>query len=251
MKRFLAALMLSPLLALSGSLAAGSPAPVTTTWVTQTDDRFDSGGVPAHWNLYDGPYGSDPHNCASPDHVYVYGGAMHMLMHYQESGRCGPGWYTAGMMLAPEYGTIDQRITLRWRVVRQGASSHHIIPMRFPADSPWPQGGEEDFCEGSSLSGCSTFLHYGDDGAAHVAQHYTFDQSHWHTMRFVRRNLTLSVYIDDFSSPVWVYHGTSETLPETVKRPVLQQECVPSGCPRDSGGMEYIQIDWIVIERPA
>lgn len=247
MKRLLAALMLAPLLALSGSSAAGSPAP--QTWVTQIDDRFDTGGIPAHWRLYDGPYGSDPHNCASPGHVYISGGAMHMLMHYEESGRCGAGWYTAGMMLAPEYGTIDQRITLRWRVVRNGATSHHIIPMRW--GMPWPQGGEEDFCEGSSPNGCSTFLHYGDDGAAHVAHRYTFDKSEWHTMRFVRRNLTLSVFIDDFSSPVWVYRGTSETLPETVKRPVLQQECVPSGCPRGSDGMEDIQIDWIVIERPA
>jgi hypothetical protein len=251
MKRLLAVLVLSPVFALSASLADGAPPPITTTWVTQVDDQFDSGGVPAHWRLYDGPYGSDPHNCASPGHVYVSGGAMHMLMHYEKSGRCGPGWYTAGMMLASEFGTIDQRVTVRWRVVRHGASSHHIIPMRFADDSPWPQGGEEDLCEGSSLSGCSTFLHYGDTGSTQVAHHHTFDQSDWHTVRFVRRNLTLMVFIDDLSSPVWVYHGTSETLPETVKRPVLQQECSSRGCPRGSAGREDIQIDWIVIERPA
>jgi hypothetical protein len=250
-KRFVAVVMLLPVLALAASSAAGTPSPVSTTWVTQVDDQFNSGGVPAHWTLYDGPYGSDPHNCASPDHVYVSGGAMHMLMHYAESGRCGSGWYTAGMMLDPEYGAIDQRITIRWRVVRQGASSHHIIPMRFADGSPWPQGGEEDLCESSSLRSCYTFLHYGDAGATQVAHRHTFDQSAWHTVRYVRRNLTLSVFIDDLSSPVWVYHGTFETLPETVKRPVLQQECFPRGCPRDSGGMEDIQIDWIVIERPA
>jgi|RhiMetStandDraft_4_1073278.scaffolds.fasta_scaffold06704_2 hypothetical protein len=251
MKWFLAALMLSSALTLSGSFAAGSPSPAVTTWVTQIDDRFDSGGVPDHWNLYDGPYGSDPHNCASPNHVYVSAGMMHMMMYYENQGPCGPGWYTAGMMLASEYGTIDQRITLRWRIVRHGVSSHYIIPMRFPDNASWPQGGEEDFCEGSSLSGCSTFLHYGDDPAVHVARHYTFNPSDWHTMRFVRRNLELNVFIDDFSSPVWVYDGTSETLPETVKRPVLQQECPVDGCPRDSAGTEDIQIDWIVIERPA
>ena len=253
MRRFLAVLMLSPVLALSGSLAAGSPSPVATTWVTQVDDRFDSGGVPDHWNLYDGPYGSDPHNCASPDHVYVSAGMMHMLMYYENKGQCGAGWYTAGMMLASEYGTIDQRITMRWRIVRHGVSSHYIIPMRFPDIASWPQGGEEDFCEGTSLTGCSTFLHYGDDKgpAPEIAHRYTFDMSEWHTIRVVRRNLSLSVFVDDFSSPVWVYDGTSETLPETIKRPVLQQECPVEGCPRGSAGTEDIQIDWIVIDRPA
>jgi hypothetical protein len=46
-------------------------------WVTVVDDRFDAPGrPPAHWREYDGPYGSDPHNCARPSHNYVADGSM-------------------------------------------------------------------------------------------------------------------------------------------------------------------------------
>jgi hypothetical protein len=112
-------------------------------------------------------------------------------------------------------------------------------------------GGEEDFCESSSTATCTTFLHYGDDENTQVMRRYKFDQTQWHTLRFVRRNLTVSAYIDDLSAPVWTYQGSAETLPETFKRTVLQQECPVRGCPRRSSGFEDIQIDWITVERPA
>ena len=220
-------------------------------WVNVVNDQFDSGGVPAHWRRYDGPYGSAPHNCAAPSHVSVSGGSMHMLMRHEASGRCGAGWYTAGMMLDRAFAGVDQRVTVRFRVVGGGVSGHHIIPMRFPPGAPWPQSGEEDYCEGDGSSGCFTFLHYGDTASTQVWHRHAFDLSRWHTVRFERRDHLVKAYIDDLTTPVWTYSGSSRTLPDTKKQVVLQQECRASGCPPGTTGTEDVQIDWITIDNPA
>jgi hypothetical protein len=220
-------------------------------WVNVVNDQFDSGGVPAHWHRYDKPYGSAPHNCPTPSHVSVSGGSMHLLMRHETSGRCGAGWYTAGMMLDRAFASVDQRVTVRFRVISGGVSGHHIIPMRFPPGTPWPQGGEEDYCEGSGSGGCFTFLHYGDKATTQVLRRHAFDLSQWHTVRFERRNHVVKAYIDDLRTPVWTHRGSSRTLPDTKKQVVLQQECQPSGCPAGTAGTEDIQIDWITVDNPA
>jgi hypothetical protein len=220
-------------------------------WVNVVNDQFDSGGVPAHWRRYDGPYGSAPHNCAVPSHVSVSGGSMHLLMRHETSGRCGAGWYTAGMMLDRAFAGVDQRVTVRFRVVGGGVSGHHIIPMRFPPGAPWPQSGEEDYCEGDGSSGCFTFLHYGDTASTQVWHRHAFDLSRWHTVRFERRDHVVKAYIDDLTTPVWTYNGSSRTLPGSKKQVVLQQECRASGCPPGTAGTEDVQIDWITIDNPA
>jgi hypothetical protein len=226
-------------------------APAAAGWVNVVNDQFSSGGVPAHWHRYDGPYGSAPHNCAIPSHVSVSGGSMHLLMRHETSGRCGAGWYTAGMMLDKAFAGVDQRVTVRFRVVSGGVSGHHIIPMRFPPGARWPQGGEEDYCEGDGSSGCFTFLHYGDMPTTQVWHRHAFDLSQWHTVRFERRNHVVKAYVDDLTTPVWTYNGSSRTLPDTKKQVVLQQECRASGCPPGIAGTEDIQIDWITVDNPA
>jgi hypothetical protein len=220
-------------------------------WVNVVNDQFDSGGVPAHWRRYDGPYGSEPRNCATPSHMSVSGGSMHLLMRHEASGRCGAGWYTAGMMLDRAFASVDQRVTVRFRVVSGGVSGHHIIPMRFPPGARWPQGGEEDYCEGDGSSGCFTFLHYGDTPTTQVWHRHAFDPRQWHTVRFERRDHVVKAYIDDLTTPVWTYNGSSRTLPDTKKQVVLQQECRSSGCPAGTTGTEDIQIDWIIVDNPA
>ena len=220
-------------------------------WVNVVNDQFDSGGVPAHWRRYDGPYGSEPRNCATPNHISVSGGSMHLLMRHEASGRCGAGWYTAGMMLDRAFASVDQRVTVRFRVVSGGVSGHHIIPMRFPPGARWPQGGEEDYCEGDGSSGCFTFLHYGDTPTTQVWHRHAFDPRQWHTVRFERRDHVVKAYIDDLTTPVWTYNGSSRTLPDTKKQVVLQQECRSSGCPAGTTGTEDIQIDWITVDNPA
>jgi hypothetical protein len=226
-------------------------APAAAGWVNVVNDQFSSGGVPAHWHRYDGPYGSAPHNCATPSHVSVSGGSMHLLMRYEASGRCGAGWYTAGMMLHRAFASVDQRVTVRFRVVSDGVSGHHIIPMRFPPGVRWPQGGEEDYCEGGESNGCFTFLHFGDKASTQVLHRHAFDLRQWHTVRFERRDHVVKAYVDDLRTPVWTYRGSWRTLPDTKKQVVLQQECRSSGCPAGTTGTEDIQIDWITVDNPA
>jgi hypothetical protein len=236
--------------ATTGGRRPSAPA-AAAGWVNVVNDQFDSGGVPAHWRRYDTPYGSAPHNCPTPSHVSVSGGSMHLLMRHETSGRCGAGWYTAGMMLDKAFASVDQRVTVRFRVVSGGVSGHHIIPMRFPPGARWPQGGEEDYCEGDGSSGCFTFLHYGDTASTQVWHRHAFDLSRWHTVRFERRDHVVKAYIDDLTTPVWTYSGSSRTLPDTKKQVVLQQECRASGCPPGTAGTEDVQIDWITIDNPA
>jgi hypothetical protein len=241
-----AASLLALGLAFGHAALAGPPPP---GWTNVVNDRFDSGGIPAHWGLYDGPYGSGPGNCAVPSHATVFGGVLHMLMRYEWSGECGAAWYTAGMQVAEAHGGIDQRVTVRFRVVRSGAASHFIIPMRIHGDdSPWPTGGEEDYCESDVLSGCETFLHHGEDNSQ-VSEGFGLDLSQWHVVRFQRRDHVVSAFIDDMRTSAWIYRGSSTTLPNTFKRTVLQQEC-QSACPAGTTGSEDLQIDWITIDEP-
>jgi hypothetical protein len=77
------------------------------------------------------------------------------------------------------------------------------------------------------------------------------DLSQWRTVRFERRDHVVKAYVDDLTTPVWTYRGSSQTLPDTVKQVVLQQECEHQGCPSGTTGTEDLQIDWITIDNPA
>jgi hypothetical protein len=230
-------------------LLIGAPAQAgaaSGTWVTVVSDGFRiAGPPPAHWKLYSGRYSGA--NCASPRQDFVRGGYLHLLMSYRTTGSCGAGWYTGGMMLGSRYEGIDQRITLRWRIVYHGVRAHYVIPMRWPSDdADWPAGGEEDFCEGSALTGCTTFLHYSPSNQQ-VSHDMSFDLTKWHTWRFSRFDHKVRVYVDGLL--VWSYTGSEATLPSTLKRVVLQQQCRDAGCPAGQTGSEDIQVDWIQVDR--
>lgn len=216
-------------------------------WRLVVSDHFDSGGVPRHWHRYDGPYGSGPRNCARPDHAFVRKGMLHLLMRHEASGRCGAGWYSAGMKLDSRFESVDQKIAVRFRVRSVGGvRAHRIIPMRWPSSDRRLVDGEEDYCEGTPLLGCATFLHHTTEQEYHS---YAVDLTRWHTLTFVRRGFMVRSFIDGVRR--WTYRGTAATLPPTLKRPVLQQECDHSGCPRGRTGREVILIDWIKVWNPA
>lgn len=227
----------------------------TPGWVTILDDQFNTPGVPSHWSLYNGSYGDSAHNCAAPSQVQVPGdGYLHLKMQYLSSGLCGAGWYTGGMQVSPAYGGVDQTVTVRWRIVPSAdpnaVHSHRIIPMRWVDDPQYPwYRGESNYCEGSALGGCYTFLHYGPNGTQ-VTHGYDVDLTQWHTWRVVVRGHKISVFIDNMTSPVWVYQGNETTMPNSVKRTTLQQECPLSGCPSAAfkNDVEDIEIDWITIQ---
>lgn len=236
----LALMLLLTLGSVPSCSAASSP------WRLVVNDQFGSGGVPAHWSRYDGAYGSGPENCARPDHAFVRNGTMRMVLKYRSTGHCGRGWYSAGMMLGKRFGSVDQKISVRFRVASYGGvHGHRIMPMRFASSSPWPQGGEEDYCESSAVDGCTTFLH---SSSGRVSRSYRVNLTKWHTMTFVRRSFTIRSYID--GKLRWTYRGNRSTLPATVKRPVLQQEC-RSSCPAGTTGKETILVDWVKVWNPS
>ncbi len=250
MKRIIGFLVLCvialPLASASASTTAASQSTAVrnaSPWRLVVDDRFNSGGVPRHWSRYDGPYGSGAENCARPDHASVKDGAMRIVLRYRSSGDCGAGWYSAGMMLAKRYQAVDQKISVRFRVAStDGVRGHRIIPMRWPSSGSWPAAGEEDFCESSGLRGCSTFLHHSQ--GQEYSHTYRVNLTRWHTVTFVRRDFTVRSYID--GKLQWSFRGSPKTLPATLKRPVLQQEC-SSSCPSGRSGQETIIINWIKV----
>lgn len=210
------------------------------------NDQFDSGGLPSHWISYNGAYGSGPHDCAIPAQSSVANGMLDMHFSYLSSGICGAGWYSAGLSLKG-FSSIDARVSVRFRIVDNGASAHMIIPMRWPdIDSSWPAAGEEDFCE-DGIPTCSSYLHYGASNSQ-VIHFYTFDVSQWHTVTFERLNHVVTATVDD--TIAWTYTGDATTLPDTMKHVVLQQEC-QSSCPSGALGTEDIQIDFVTVEVPS
>jgi hypothetical protein len=222
--------------------------------VVVVNDQFNSGGVPGHWARYDGPYGSGPRNCAAPSHAFVASGYLQLVLGYEAAGAgsagCGAGWYSGGLSLSG-FSSVDQQVTIRFRVVRSGGVAGHIvIPMRWPdSDASWPAGGEEDYCETEVTTGCDTYLHYSASNAQ-IARSHTIDLAAWHTIRTERRNHVVRFYVDNLTTPIWTYTGNATTVPDTLKHVVLQQECRSSGCPAGTTGSETIQIDWITVANP-
>lgn len=245
MNTTLVKLVLAGLLSLA-LVSVAAPGSARGHWDLVVNDRFSSGGVPKHWDRYDGPYGSGAENCARPSHAFVKHGKMRMVLRHRSGGECGDGWYSAGMKLVEKFESVDQKIAIRFRVAsRHGVHGHRIIPMRWPSSGEQPGGTEEDYCEGDRVTGCTTFLH-SDSGR--VYHKYRVNLTKWHTMRFVRRDFTVRAFID--GKRRWTYHGNESTLPATKKRPVLQQECDDS-CPSGTRGREIIVIDWIKVWNPA
>lgn len=243
--------------AFSGSSPPFRPA---AAWTNVVDDQFNGSTIPRHWRLYHAPYGDGPHNCTSATHDYVSDGSLHLVEHYEHSAPPGvscpyeAGWYTGGMKLDPvaPYVGDDQRVTLRYRIVsRGGVVSHHIIPMRWPADQNAAHGthmGEEEFLETDTVTS-GHFLLYGRDAERIRSSLYRLDMTQWHTVRFTQLSHTVYAYFDDMTTPLWTYHGSSATIPNLPRTTVLQQECShTNGCPRATTGREDIQIDWIKVD---
>jgi phosphatidylinositol-3-phosphatase len=227
-------------------------------WATVYRDDFTTdAAAPANFGLYVGQCGTPQGNVKQfdPRQAWVQGGLLHMRLSYLPSGPCGANWYSAGMMIDQQYGGVDQAVELRYRIVSVGgAAGHLVVPMRFPDTTSWPAGGEEDGCEGGeSLAGCSSFIHYACPGSGGdcqtVGPDYSADLTQWHTWRFESRSFGFKVYLDGVLK--WSFLGNSTTVPATVKRLVLQQECSYAGCPGSTSASEDVQVDWVQVDKPA
>jgi hypothetical protein len=163
------------------------------------------------------------------------------------AGKCGAGWYSGGLTLDRAYSSVSQRILVRFRVVSSGGiAAHRIIPMRWPDEGNGY--GEEDYCESSSTTFCSTFLHWKDWSGRDRKKHF-LDLHQWHVFEVTRNGYNVTIKIDGTTK--FDFTGNSTSLPPTMKHVVLQQECHKLGCPKTKSGSEDIQIDWIRVEVPA
>jgi len=217
----------------------------STSWTTVVNDTFDTGTTyPTHWKAYSGSY---RRNCALPAHNTVSNGSLHLQLKYESNSalKCGAAWYSGGLTLDQALSAPNQRVTVRFRIVSTGgAIGHRIIPMLNPNDGT--HVGEQDLCESTPTTFCSTFLHYGAPGTFQTRQKYFFDLTQWHTLVFTVNGYRVTSSIDGV--PKMDFTGNETTLPSKLRHVVLQQECDKNGCPTNLQGVEDIQIDSIKVE---
>jgi chitodextrinase len=245
----------------SSGVSATPQASGSTGWTTiySQDFNTDGPGIPG-FTSYDGPYDSGPrlagHNCATPAHDFVSGGAAHMLMQYEPNDPTGTcrgkaGWFTGGGMINSTYRGHDQRVTITFRVAgTQPGIAHRILPMRFLDEGTWPDAGEEDWCEAEELTGCDTFAHPPSGNVDYWNNTFPGGMTQWHTFQVERRTSGTTVHIIERLDGAVIHDADHSTTywPNTFKRVVLQQECHADACPSGTSGSEDDQIDKLVIE---
>jgi hypothetical protein len=242
------ALSIGAVAMLSMTALGTSTVDAAPNWTTVVNDTFNSGSTyPSHWHAYNGRYGSGAsHNCAKPSHNTVSGGYLHMKLSWDSvgSGGCGPGWFAGGLSLDRALSAKNQRMTVRFRIVSSGGvQGHRIIPMLSPNDGTGI--GEQDFCESTPFTFCSTFLHHGDE-VGRDRMKYFLNLQQWHTFVFTRYGYRVTSSIDGVAK--LDFSGNEMSLPSKLKHVVLQQECNKLGCPSGRTGVEDIQIDYIKVE---
>jgi hypothetical protein len=235
-------LLATALTALSTAQVAEASNYTSTSWKTVINDTFDGTTMPSHWRAYNGKHRA---NCSRTSHATVSGGQLHLKLKYDSSGDCGAAWYSGGVTLTESLSAPNQRVTVKFRITNSnGIVGHRIVPMLNPNDGTGI--GEQDLCESTPYSFCSTFLHYGAPGTTQVRKKYYVDLTQWHTMQFTTNGNRVIAIIDGVK--VWDYTGSSTTLPRKLRHVVLQQECVKTGCPGTHSGYEDILIDSIKVE---
>jgi hypothetical protein len=244
-------------------------------WVVTVNSQFNGtrgrladDALPAPWSAYRYPNSRYNGGWYRPEHCVIANGMLSLVQKYDPTGPAagtrrvgyepdGGGWYQCAVTTEPEVDAVDYRLTMRLRVVPSGLPdviSHRNMPLRWPRSEIWTSDGEENFFENdgslaTSAGAFSVFLHYGADNRLIRLPYPALDVTQWHTYRQQRLNHRVSVWIDDVL--VIDKQLTAVELPDTLKRVVFQQENPRTGSPRGVIGQEKIQLDWVVIEKPA
>jgi hypothetical protein len=201
------------------------------------------------WSAYSSKLSSSD-GCPRPENNIVANGVLSMVFAYDTNGYCGANWYHGSMMIKSAYAGNNQSVTLRFRVIASDPAntrSHRILPMRWPTGDPW-YIGESDYCEGSSYSYCTAFLHHSTSSSQVASPDIVFAQTQWHTIRATQlAGNDVQIFVDDMLVPVWNFDGSPTTVPDVTKRTVLQQEC-RSSCPTDTNQTERIEIDFVTVD---
>lgn len=258
----------------------GVPTPAHATgWTTVLSEDYETGTTYDGnvWTAYDGPYGSEPLNCARPDQNFVADGMLQIRMSYRSDlSTCGGGvkngvtwpatkWYSGGLSLKTAYRAVNQRVSLELRELltdpaalanpTTGVRSFKNVPMHMGDATCWPTSGEINWLEGTNPTTLNTNIHYSSTNTCgqenkYFSSNYSVDFRNFHTVVVERNNYTATVWID--GTQVYTKIGTSTSFPDVIQRLILQQECKASGCPAStSPTTDYnstVQIKWLTVE---
>lgn len=241
----------------STTITVNAAPPPGPNWVLAFDDQFNDGVVPSHWTRYSGTNGSnDPNDCSDPNLWSVSNGELLLPFKYQTSGPCGATWYNASGMDNSTLGkSVDQKIVIRWRLDGT-VLPHYVIPMRWDADPDpnltWDKL-EQDWCERPSgyttFTGCQTHNHYQLTSPCCIdSPIYNVDLTQWHTWEFTTYQHRLTTSIDGVV--MWDYQGDNTTVPNGLRRDVLQVECKTT-CPTDTSLFANAHVDYMTTYYPS
>lgn len=151
----------------------------------------------------------------------------------------------AGANPSPVINGNDQyqtygRYTARFKVSNSSLSEYHIAWLLWPKSEKWPEGGEEDFPEGSLGGNIGGFHHYAGEGACvgcqdPVATNEKFTDWHTYTIEWRPSNIK---YILDGK----VILNSNNWVPDKPMRWQLQTET--KGYGSHSG---KLMVDWVAV----
>lgn len=129
------------------------------------------------------------------------------------------------------------------RLFAEQLPGYYAVPLWWPISEVWPRDGEIDFPEGALTSTIKAFMHR--QGATTGGEQAAFDSGvyhgAWHT--FVTE---WTPNICRFVLDGTLIGSTTERIPNTVMRHVLQVETSPAGPPADAT-QGHIWLDWYTL----
>jgi hypothetical protein len=207
-----------------------SSAAVRYGW-TKLIARDDFSGTSLHssWGAYDS-VGNSGDGRRSPGQISVRDGILRI------TGT--PDGTTGGM--AWDYPRRYGRWEIRARFPA-GCGCYHPVLILWPADDPWPAGGEIDYAEvfDGPRARLHFFLHYGEDNRQ-LAGSTAVDMTRWHNFAVEWTAGHISGYVDGDR----FFHTTyRDAFPPGRMEQTIQLDWFPDG----SGGGATLEVDWATI----
>jgi beta-glucanase (GH16 family) len=212
------------------------------------DDFTGSSLDSAKWGAYEGQPGGDPGGWWDPSHVVVHHGMVE-LQTYRDP-RFGSRWVSGGMSSAPAVRQAYGKYLVRFRV-DAGAGIAAVLLLWPSADG---SHAEIDFAEngGGRRNHMSATLHY-DHANGQIQRSVNGDFTHWHTIGVEWRPGRLAYTLD---GNVWAALA-SRHVPRIAMEMDAQTQAGTCGdqsqpCPNATTPSHVnMQIDWVVVYRPA
>jgi hypothetical protein len=194
-------------------------------------DDFDGSYLRSSWRPYDSA-GHAGNGIRSPRQISLRNGVLHMTG-TRDGATAGMDW-----KYAQRYG--------RWEIRARfpaGCGCYHPVLILWPADRPWPAGGEIDYAEVTDPARrrVKFFLHYGADNRQLEASRQ-LDMTEWHNFAVEWTPYHVTGYVD---GQTFFHTERRDVLPPGPMRQTVQLDWFP-----DSGrGDAIIEVDWATMYR--